>query len=105
MSGIVRPLLRYYETVGLPGNVHVGIVASHRLRPIPLQREGCFRDLPAVDGRPNDTSEGRFKRYQLKTKGLLLSRNVFLTQETCSRGRNGLSTGHGQDVIYQAVTR
>jgi hypothetical protein len=57
----------------------------------------------AVSGRPNDTSEGRFKRYQLKTKGLLLFRDVFPLRETRSRGRNGLSTGHGQDVIYQAV--
>jgi len=58
-----------------------------------------------VSGRPNDTSEGRFKRYQLKTKGLLLSGGVFSSRETRSQGRNGLSTGHGQDFIYQAVTR
>ena len=63
------------------------------------------RNAKGVSGRPNDTSEGRFKRYQLKTKGLLLSRGAFSSQETRLRGCNGLSTGHGQDVVDQAVTR
>lgn len=58
-----------------------------------------------VSRRPNDTSGLRLKRYQLKTKGLLLSHRVFFFQETCDGNDDGLSTGYGQITIHQDVAR
>ncbi len=83
--------------------VYYNTVRSHMERKH-LPPTGEIPDEVDVSGRPNDTSEGRFKRYQLKTKGLLLSLDVFFSQETRSGEHNGFSTGHGQNIINQAVT-